>query len=209
MKRCTTSAIDRIIHVAIGRSQRRGGQQAPVPAVTRYGRGGQALHGRHGPLGVALRWQTDKKQRLAVTVSSAVRLLHRKTHPSTDSSAGDFLYIGPRKSGTEIETVATLPGDLGLIPIAEALKSATSRTGGKPNVIARGPEPCSPGISRARSRIGPGSLATVSGNSGHGNSVSVHHSCPGNSVSVHHSYPKRRTDTELRGGQHFQMCLGE
>ena len=60
------------------------------------------------------------------------------------------------------ETVATLPGDLGLIPIAEALKSATSRTGGKPNVIAQGPEPCSPGISRARSRIGPGSLATVS-----------------------------------------------
>src|SRR5271157_1207695 len=61
-----------------------------------------------------------------------------------------------------IETIATLPGDLGLIPIAEALKSATSRTGGKPNVIARGPEPCSPGISRARSRIGPGSLAPVS-----------------------------------------------
>ena len=61
-----------------------------------------------------------------------------------------------------LETIATLPGDLGLIPIAEALKSATSRTGGKPNVIARGPEPCSPGISRARSRIGPGSLATVS-----------------------------------------------
>ena len=60
------------------------------------------------------------------------------------------------------ETVATLPGDLGLIPIAEALKSATSRTGGKSNVIARGPEPCSPGISRAGSRIGPGSLATVS-----------------------------------------------
>ena len=60
------------------------------------------------------------------------------------------------------ETVATLPGDLGLLPIAEALKSATSRTGGKPNVIARGPEPCSPGISRARSRIGPGSLATFS-----------------------------------------------
>ena len=60
------------------------------------------------------------------------------------------------------ETVATLPGDLGLIPIAEALKSATSRTGGKSNVIARGPEPCSPGISRARSRIGPGYLATVS-----------------------------------------------
>ena len=28
-----------------------------------------------------------------------------------------------------LETVATLPGDLGLIPIAEALKSATSRTG--------------------------------------------------------------------------------
>ncbi len=55
-----------------------------------------------------------------------------------------------------------LPGDLGLIPIAVALKSATSRTGGKPNVIARGPEPCSLGISRARSRIGPGSLATVS-----------------------------------------------
>ena len=61
-----------------------------------------------------------------------------------------------------VETVATLPGDLGLIPIAEALKSATSRTGGKSNVIARGPEPCSPGISRARSRIGPGYLATVS-----------------------------------------------
>jgi len=65
-------------------------------------------------------------------------------------------------SAEKQETVATLPGDLGLIPIAEALKSATSRTGGKPNVIARGPEPCSPGISRARSRIGPGSLATVS-----------------------------------------------
>ena len=64
----------------------------------------------------------------------------------------------------KMETVATLPGDLGLIPIAEALKSTTSRTGGKPNVIARGPEPCSPGISRARSRIGPGSLATVSKN---------------------------------------------
>jgi len=61
-----------------------------------------------------------------------------------------------------METVARLPGDLGLIPIAEALKSATSRTGGKPNVIARGPELCSPGISRARSRIGPGGLATVS-----------------------------------------------
>jgi hypothetical protein len=60
------------------------------------------------------------------------------------------------------ETGATLPGDLGLIPIAEALKSATSRTGGKSNVIARGPEPRSPGISRARSRIGPGYLATVS-----------------------------------------------
>ena len=57
-----------------------------------------------------------------------------------------------------METVATLPSDLGLIPIAEALKSATSRTGGKPNVIARGPEPCSPGISRARSRIGPVAL---------------------------------------------------
>ena len=65
---------------------------------------------------------------------------------------------------TIIETVATLPGDLGWIPIAEALKSATSRTGGKPNVIARGPESCSPGISRARSRIGPGYLATVSYN---------------------------------------------
>ena len=37
-----------------------------------------------------------------------------------------------------------LPGDLGLIPIAVALKSATSRAGGKPNVIARAPEPCSP-----------------------------------------------------------------
>src|SRR5208337_2870476 len=61
-----------------------------------------------------------------------------------------------------LETVATLPGDLGLIPIAEALKSATSRTGGKSNVIARGPEPCSPSISRARSRIGPGYLAPVS-----------------------------------------------
>src|SRR5271157_223989 len=60
------------------------------------------------------------------------------------------------------ETIAKLPGELGLIPIAEALKSATSRTGGKPNVIARGPEPCSPGISWARSRIGPGYLATVS-----------------------------------------------
>ena len=55
-----------------------------------------------------------------------------------------------------------LPGDLGLIPIAEALKSATSRAEGKPNVIARGPVPCSPGISRARSRIGPGYFATVS-----------------------------------------------
>ena len=63
---------------------------------------------------------------------------------------------GPNKNVEKYETVATLPGDLGLIPIAEALKSATSRTGGKPNVIARGPEPCSPGISRARSRIGPG-----------------------------------------------------
>ena len=67
-----------------------------------------------------------------------------------------------REKPLKTETVATLPGDLGLIPIAEALKSATSRTGGKPNVIARGPEPCSPGISRARSRIGPGCLATVS-----------------------------------------------
>jgi hypothetical protein len=66
------------------------------------------------------------------------------------------------ESMVKVETVATLPGDLSLIPIAEALKSATSRTGGKPNVIARGPEPCSPGISRARSRIGPGYLATVS-----------------------------------------------
>ena len=54
-KCCTTSAIDRIIHVAVGRSQRRSGQQAPVSAVTRYGRGGQALHGRHGSLGAALR----------------------------------------------------------------------------------------------------------------------------------------------------------
>ena len=69
-----------------------------------------------------------------------------------------------RESPLGQETVATLPGDLGLIPIAEALKSATSRTGGKPNVIARGPEQCSPGISRARSRIGPGYLATVSKN---------------------------------------------
>ena len=69
-----------------------------------------------------------------------------------------------REKPRKIETVATLPGDFGLIPIAEALKSTTSRTGGKPNVIARGPEPCSPGISRARSRIGPGSLATVSRN---------------------------------------------
>ena len=67
-----------------------------------------------------------------------------------------------REISTFAETVATQPGDFGLIPIAEALKSTTSRTGGKPNVIARGPEPCSPGISRARSRIGPGSLATVS-----------------------------------------------
>src|SRR5208337_5468092 len=67
-----------------------------------------------------------------------------------------------KNSPRNTETVATLPGDLDLIPIAEALKSATSRTGGKPNVIARGPEPCSPGISRARSRIGPGYLATVS-----------------------------------------------
>src|SRR5271165_7471460 len=33
------------------------------------------------------------------------------------------------------ETVATLPGDLGLMPIPEALKSPTSRTGGKPNLI--------------------------------------------------------------------------
>ena len=48
------------------------------------------------------------------------------------------------QQGTQTVTVATLPGDLGLIPIAKALKSATSRTGGKPNVIARGPEPCSP-----------------------------------------------------------------
>ncbi len=54
------------------------------------------------------------------------------------------------------------PGDLGLTPIAEALKSATSPTGGKSNVIARAPKPCSPGISRARSQIGPGYLATVS-----------------------------------------------
>jgi len=70
----------------------------------------------------------------------------------------------PKTAGAQLnfETVATQPGDFGLIPIAEALKSTTSRTGGKPNVIARGPEPCSPGISRARSRIGPGSLATVS-----------------------------------------------
>ena len=76
-------------------------------------------------------------------------------------------YSGPQKVDHSgylhlLETVATLPGDLGLIPIAEALKSATSRTGGKSNVIVRGPEPCSPGISRARSRIGPGYLATVS-----------------------------------------------
>jgi hypothetical protein len=42
------------------------------------------------------------------------------------------------------ETGATQPGDLGSIHIAEALKCATSRTGGKPNVIERGPEPCSP-----------------------------------------------------------------
>ena len=56
----------------------------------------------------------------------------------------------------EKPTVATRPGDLGLIP-SPALKSTTSRTGGKPNVIARGPEPCSP-ISRARSRIAPVAL---------------------------------------------------
>ena len=64
--------------------------------------------------------------------------------------------------GKVVETVATLPGDLGSVHIADALKLATSRAGDKPNVIERGPEPCSPGISRARSRIGPGYLATVS-----------------------------------------------
>ena len=53
-----------------------------------------------------------------------------------------------------LETVATLPGELDLLPIAEALKSARSRTRGKPNVIARGPEPVSPGISRVRRRMG-------------------------------------------------------
>jgi ATP-dependent Clp protease ATP-binding subunit ClpX len=81
------------------------------------------------------------------------------------------------------ETVATLPGDLSLIPIAEALKSATSRTGGKSNVIARGPEPCSPGISRARSRIGPGYLATVSKFVGSG--VQKAGSVPGCGPDVH------------------------
>ena len=44
------------------------------------------------------------------------------------------------------ETGATLPGDMGSIHIAEALKRVTSRAGGKPTVIARGPEPWSPGF---------------------------------------------------------------
>ena len=63
------------------------------------------------------------------------------------------------------ETVATLPGNLGLIPIAR-LSNGPQAEQGKPKVIARVPEPCSPDISLARSRIGPGSLASVSKNRG-------------------------------------------
>src|SRR5512135_2152680 len=120
-------------------------------------------HGIHPTM--FYRWQKEFFE------NAAAAFEHRSRRPSDDKDRRIALLEQKLQRKHEvlselmeehIETVAMLPGDLGLIPIAEALKSATSRAEGKPNVIARGPEPYSPGISRARSRIGPGSLAIVS-----------------------------------------------
>ena len=60
------------------------------------------------------------------------------------------------------ETVATLPGAMGSLHIAEALRGVISRAGCKPTVIVRGPEPRSPGLLGPNHGLAPGSLATVS-----------------------------------------------
>ena len=60
------------------------------------------------------------------------------------------------------EAGATLPGAMGSIPIAEALRGVIRRAGGKPTVIARGPEPWSPGLLGPNHGLAPGLLATVS-----------------------------------------------
>ena len=55
----------------------------------------------------------------------------------------------------------TLPGDLGLIPIAEALKSATSRTGVSRTSSHEVQSHVPPGISRANHELAPVALLSL------------------------------------------------
>ena len=81
---------------------------------------------------------------------------------------GDGILVSPSASKASLhnplkkETGATLPCDMGSVHIAEALKRVTSRTGGKPTVIARGPGPCCPGFLGPNRELAPGFLAPVS-----------------------------------------------
>ena len=87
------------------------------------------------------------------------RVLKREVGNRVDK-LGNIVKI--EKNVIIVETVATLPGDMGSIHIAEALKRVTSRAGGKPTVIARGPKPCSPGFLGPIRDLAPDFLATVS-----------------------------------------------
>ena len=105
--------------------------------------------------------------------SRAVALAPRGCIARNTPFADAACSIGPKCQNNDgvlilifSETVAALPGAMGSTHIAEAMRWVTRRAGGKPTVIARGPEPWSPGLLGPNHGLAPGLLATVSENTG-------------------------------------------